>query len=132
MLLDTPLLELSNHILVRDYATGFDIFHPAADLLEDVQVVLDVLIRAVVGESLKERLDLLLHCAHGLTSLPKVRGASIARQRDLRRAERSDHPAAHYSLGAACSMRGPVEPRVRRHAVTDAPVATYPQEGYAG
>src|SRR5512146_2278032 len=63
----SPLLDLARELLARYAATGLDVLHALADLVEDVEPVDDLIERHVVGQLLDGLDGVLLGgvCVHG-------------------------------------------------------------------
>jgi hypothetical protein len=71
-LLDEPFAKPCFNFFLGESTAGSSVFQPAPYFVENVEVVLDVLDRAVIGEFLEEQLGVLLGGAHFvLVSTPK-------------------------------------------------------------
>ena len=63
-LLDEPFAEGGFHFVLRQGAIGARIFEATAHLIEHVEMILDVLNRAVIGALVQEFLDILFRRIH--------------------------------------------------------------------
>jgi hypothetical protein len=71
-LLAKPLGHPSFGLFLIDDAPGFDVAQPVLDLLADVDVVLDVLQRGILGQVVKDLADSLFRALHGPTHSKRI------------------------------------------------------------
>jgi hypothetical protein len=63
-LLGKPLAQPFLYVILRERSLLFGVFQPVAHFIEDVEMVLDVLKRAIFGQFVQKGFDLLLGAGH--------------------------------------------------------------------